>query len=272
MSDRDLDRLQLEVEEARGRVIADIARLTAPGATTQLKRRMSSELQRSKDEWTAKAKEAATDRAYGILDEIKARAAANPAAALAIGAGLAWRLAHKPPIASLLVGAGLVGLLRTDPQRPRAGAAAAGRAIRMAGSAKERLDDWSGGDPRQRLADLAETVKDRVGELGADARAAAAETREKAARMALEAGDAVLDASAATREAVERAGGNMRRRAHAARSRTVSGANALYRRVPGGEDRDKVLLGAAAVALAAALGVAYQRRANGGDSRDSDDD
>ena len=47
---------------------------------------------------------AAKDGAQRLFTELKDRAAANPVAALAIGAGLAWRLVHRPPIATLLVG------------------------------------------------------------------------------------------------------------------------------------------------------------------------
>jgi ElaB/YqjD/DUF883 family membrane-anchored ribosome-binding protein len=41
---------------------------------------------------------------------MKRRAADNPVAVAAIGAGLAWRLWQKPPIATLLVGAGVAAL------------------------------------------------------------------------------------------------------------------------------------------------------------------
>jgi hypothetical protein len=42
-------------------------------------------------------------------DDVKARAAANPAAVIAIGAGLAWRLLQRSPIASALIGVGPAG-------------------------------------------------------------------------------------------------------------------------------------------------------------------
>ena len=71
----------------------------------------------TKDELVDKTKEAAKDGAQRFLTELKERAAANPVAALAIGAGLAWRLVHRPPVATLLVGMGVVGLLRTSPAR-----------------------------------------------------------------------------------------------------------------------------------------------------------
>src|SRR6185437_14414318 len=42
---------------------------------------------------------------------------ANPSAALAIGAGLAWRLVKHPPLATALIGAGVLSLWRTTPAR-----------------------------------------------------------------------------------------------------------------------------------------------------------
>lgn len=48
----------------------------------------------------------------GLVEEMKAKAAENPAATLAISAGLAWRLLRHPPIATALIGTGLFSLLR----------------------------------------------------------------------------------------------------------------------------------------------------------------
>jgi hypothetical protein len=59
--------------------------------------------------------DAAIGSVQRIWSDLMDRASANPSAALAIGAGLAWRFAHRPPIATLLVGVGLAGLLRTNP-------------------------------------------------------------------------------------------------------------------------------------------------------------
>jgi hypothetical protein len=81
----------------------------------------------TKDALVDKTTGAAKDGAQRILADLKERAVANPAAAVAIGAGLAWRLVHRPPIATLLVGMGLIGLLRTSPSQassPRNGGAA----------------------------------------------------------------------------------------------------------------------------------------------------
>ena len=78
-----------------------------------------------------------------LWSEMKARAAANPAAALALGAGLAWRLVQRPPIASALVGIGLLSLWRTDPSHPAPGADLAARSAEFFETAKGKAEDAS---------------------------------------------------------------------------------------------------------------------------------
>jgi hypothetical protein len=64
-----------------------------------------------KDDVIEKAKATIISTVHRITDDLKAKAAVNPDAALAIGAGLGWRLIHRPPIATFLVCAGLFSLL-----------------------------------------------------------------------------------------------------------------------------------------------------------------
>src|SRR5205807_2610581 len=66
-------------------------------------------------DFTGALKQEAKSGLQSVIEDVKGRAAANPAAALAIGAGLAWRLVRHPPIATALIGAGLVSLFRTPP-------------------------------------------------------------------------------------------------------------------------------------------------------------
>src|SRR6266498_2140271 len=117
MSQSDLNALERDVEQARARFANDLARLRSPVNLARFKDDLWAEARETKDEWVEKTKEAAKDGAQRVLTQLTERAAANPAAALAIGAGLAWRLFHRPPIATLLVGMGLVGLLRTSPSQ-----------------------------------------------------------------------------------------------------------------------------------------------------------
>ena len=113
----DLNALERDVEQARARFAGDLARLRSPTTVARFKDDAWAQAIETKDELVDKAKDAATDGAQRLFTDLKERAAANPVAALAIGAGLAWRLVHRPPIATLLVGMGVVGLLRTSPAR-----------------------------------------------------------------------------------------------------------------------------------------------------------
>ena len=117
MSDAELNALERDVEQAERRFADDLARLRSPSTLARFKDDVWAEARETKDELVGKTKEAAKDGAERLFTELKERAAANPVAALAIGAGLAWRLVHRPPVATLLVGMGLVGLLRTSPAR-----------------------------------------------------------------------------------------------------------------------------------------------------------
>jgi gas vesicle protein len=216
------------------------------------------------------------------LDEIKARAAANPIAALAIGAGLAWRLARHPPIATLLVGAGLWGLLKTDPHQRYAGADFVARTGEFAGAVKETVsekiesvsemvDELSRSElatkagelgssvkqkagelsdaVREKAGELSGTVREKAGQLGGTVREQAGEFREQVgawrSRTGQFASDAAADASI-TANSWAKDG-----------SRLVSAAVHEVR-----EDRDAYLLGAAALAIAAAIGISYQRGAS----------
>ena len=112
MSQTELDQLERDVETARDRVTQDLERLRSPSTLSDFKDGIRTEAYAFRDDLVGKATayrddlvdkttNAVRDRAQGLLADIKERAAANPLAALAIGAGLAWRLLHKPPIATV---------------------------------------------------------------------------------------------------------------------------------------------------------------------------
>ena len=253
MTKAELDVLERDVEDARGRLRLDLARLRAPGT-----------MERMKDDVTGRVTGAAQDTAYGILDEIKARAAANPVAALAIGAGLAWRFIHRPPIATLLVGAGLVALMKTDPHERHMGADFVERAGEFAGTVKEtvseKIDELSHSEFAARASELSGTFATKASEVGGTVAAKASElggtVRQKAGEMSGTVKETVGQWSARTGEFASEAA-----------AEASSAANSLARdsrRVAAAvnQDRDTYLLGAAAIALAAAVGISYQRSAN----------
>jgi hypothetical protein len=128
--DRSLTELEREVEQARARLAGDIARLRAPETFESAKRSVIAAVSGYRDDAMGRAQA----RAQSMLDAVKARASANPAAAAAVMAGVAWRLYRHPPIASALIGAGVAMLARTDPT------AAQDRAQERA---QERAEEWS---------------------------------------------------------------------------------------------------------------------------------
>jgi gas vesicle protein len=253
MSAAELNALERDVEQARARFADDLARLRSPANFARLKQDLWADVRDTKDEVVDKAKDAAQDGAQRLVAELKARATANPLATIAIGAGLAWRLVHRPPIATVLVGLGLIGLARTAPSQ------------RASHPYMELIDEdpilqRRGGDLTSHVESLADAAKEKVQDWSAQAgdalRETAGEIAEKAASVAESASDALLGARHAAREtAAEIAdkAGSVATRV----SQTVRDA------VPDRDDRDTYLLAAAAVAVAAAVGIAYQRRGRG---------
>jgi hypothetical protein len=201
------------------------------------KRDVSSEIRSRKDRLVANGKEAARSRAEGVVETIKAKIAANPGAALAIGAGLAWRFYRHPPVTPLLLGAGLTALLRTDPEHPRVGSDVAARAAILARSAGARFREWPESPAAEQLRDFATDAKDRALELGTRAH----EKLSGLPQSAIEAARHGLSQTMQRRRFLE---STRRTGLHGART---------------SDHRDPYLLGFAAVALAAALGVTAAR-------------
>jgi hypothetical protein len=251
MSEPDLNTLEQNVEQARARLANDLARLRSPSNLERFKDDLWAEARETKDDLVGKSKEAAQDAAQRLVAELKERAAANPAAALAIGAGLAWRLFHRPPIATALVGIGLFGLLRTTPPQ------------RSSQSSMGLHDE----DPRTQYrddagiaaqtADLSEAAQQKVQDwstqAGETARKVSTQIADKAASVTGRASEALSDAVDAARDTATEI-------ADTTASVAKRTSERLQDVIPSRDDRDTYLLGAAALAVAAALGIAYQRR------------
>jgi uncharacterized protein YjbJ (UPF0337 family) len=195
------------------------------------------------------AKSTTRSALQGMVDDVKERAAANPAATLAIGAGIAWQLFRHPPIATALIGAGLFSLLRTPP-------------VRMGGNgtadylshAKERL--------KEQAADLAGEVKDQAaviaGDVKDDALAMAEALKEQSTELAGAAKEKVQQWGAGVEDVV---------RDVPVQAASLAQASRAAQSLTDQDNRDNLLLGAAGLAVVAALGVAYQRRNAELDSR-----
>ena len=221
-----LSTLELEVEEARAKLVEDLSVLRSPQTYREFGEDLKSEAQ---------------SVVQRIMDDVKARAAANPSAVLAISAGIAWRLLRDPPIATALIGAGVLGLWRTKPIN------VAGRDY--FGAAQQRF--------REQVGEAVDTVKDYAAEASVAAQEkaknyvqAAGKTVEGIASSAAGAGIEAIENVRAAAAAIPEDGVDAARR----------GTSYLARALNDGHSRDQLLLGAAGLAVAAALGLAYQRR------------
>jgi hypothetical protein len=229
MSEADLNALEREVELTRAKFANDLARLRSPHTLAEFK----------EDLWAH-----ARDTKNGIVAELKARAAANPAAVAALAAGLGWRLFHRPPIATALVGLGLFSLLRTSPSQ----------------ADYARAEDFFDPDEwTSRASTFADAAKQKVQDLSAQAAQAAHDAKtqvaEAAASAAERASDALRYADDTTRDRVARL-------AEDAASNSERASSGLRAAMPERDDRDNLLLGAAALAVTVAIGLAVQRRAH----------
>ena len=78
---------EIEVEQSRAKLTQDLAVLCSVKTLSA---------------FTDDLKKEAFDTRDALWEKIKARAASNPAAVIAIGTGLAWRIFQRPPISSAL--------------------------------------------------------------------------------------------------------------------------------------------------------------------------
>jgi hypothetical protein len=221
-----LSLLELQVEEARAKLASDLAILRSP---------------QTYREFGAELKSDAKSAVQRAIDDLKARAAANPSAALAIGAGLGWRLIKHPPIATALIGAGVLSLWRTTPARINDG--------EYLGTAQQRLGE--------QVSDAAEAVKDYAADKVVAAREKASAYAETARETIQGVAGSAADQAAETFEQAREAATHIPDKAVNAAQRAT---RQIGRAVADEGMRDQLLLGAAGLAVAAALGIAYQRR------------
>jgi hypothetical protein len=276
-----------DVEQARAKLASDLATLRSPETFSSFTDDLKQEAFETKDAIVEKARSTAESVVMRVVDEIKAKAAENPAAALAIAAGIGWRLIRNPPIATVLVGAGLFSLWKTQTDSQQAsdeelvergkqrlkqqfstaaagakdiasevGQAAVAKATEAAEAAQQKMEAWTdqgramAHDARDAIRQQASQVTERVRGAGTEAREAAT---QRAAEMADRATDAGRDARAAVYGTMDRGREQMNEFVEAG----VDVTSRAAQRLPA---RDQVLLGVAGIAVAAALGIACQRR------------
>jgi hypothetical protein len=252
MSTLELDRLEEDVAKARERVVADVARLRSPTAMADFK---------------ADINHTFSNTAQRTLDGLKSRAAANPAAVLAIGAGLLWRFARHPPIASILVGVGLASLMRTNPASPPSPFVT--RTGELAHAAAEKASEFTE-QARETAAAAAETVSQTAARVADRATELRSRVSERSARLSEQAADTAARLSGDASEAAARVSGQ----AAEAAARMSEGAGqfaaqasrsadrmaaAAQRALADSSARDAFLLGFAALAVGAAAFINYRR-------------
>jgi hypothetical protein len=243
MSEMTLHEQEQGVERARAKLAADLAIIRSPSTFSIFKEDVKQEALNTKDILVERARSTAQTKLNELVGDLKAKAAANPLAALAIGAGIAWRLIAHPPIATSLIGVGLFSLWQTPAHRSR-------KAIEpdYFVRGKERL--------REQAGKLALTTSDAaadVGQLGRGARDAAAGSPEAGAEyIAAEANRATRTISGHARTATAGTFANSGKPIH---GMSLDGGT-----VGDQQSRDSVLLGVAGAAVLAALGMAYKNR------------
>jgi len=152
-------------------------------------------------------------------------------------------LLDSDPIATLLVGLGLVGLLRTSPSQ----------ADYAKGEEFFDPEEWT-----SRASAVADAAKEKVQDWSAQASQAAHEAKTQLAETAASVTERVSDA---LRDAGDTARDRVTRLTDDAASVSDQASARLHAAMPARDDRDNYLLGAAALAVAAAVGIAFQRRA-----------
>jgi gas vesicle protein len=266
MSDTSLRSHERAVEQARARLADDLATLRSPATFSAFADDLKHEALDAKDAIMDNTKSAVQSTLNSVLEDIKAKAAANPAAALAIGAGLAWRFIRNPPIATALVGVGLFSLLRTDASAPKNG-----YQPDYVEEGKQRLKEQAG--------EVFAKAKEVAGDVQGAVAAKASDLTDAAANKVQDWGDQALDAareiSSAVKARASTAADELRRTQHDVTNyvqetaghatdradRLVRETVAVGQRALSDTDsRDKLLLGVAGLAVAAALGMACQKR------------
>jgi hypothetical protein len=269
MSEPSLRQLEQEVEAARAKLARDLVTLRSPSTSAEFTESLKQEALEAKDALLDKAKTSIQSSIDSFIEDVKGRAAANPTAALAIGAGLAWRLVRHPPIATALVGAGLWSLFRTQPAHLHGRADedylsyARNRFVEQAGEVAEIAKEKAvvfGETVSERAAETAADIRDRVQDLTAQAKSAAGDAAEHAKERA----SAMWSEAAEAAEAFKQSGRSARSGASTGMSRAADTVDKVWASTQSSmgdpEARDKFLLGAAGLAVVAALGIACQRR------------
>ena len=283
--DENLSALEAEVEAARARLNDSLQNLTRPSISEAVKHDIRSyaetvkdqvveKISTTRDQLVSNARDASRRRVHSLTDSLRERAAANPLALVLIGAGIGWRLYHRPPVATLLVGAGAASLLLNSSRRAArhfdeyhnpyrgdhpasyvpGGVAGYGYPVEERAPAptfRERAQlvgeavEQGAGTIRSKAGDLASAASEKAGEI---ASAVSEKASDLAARVADTASAVAETASATAGQIGDRAGAAM----HSARREVGRYGETARREISDGGGRYGMLLGAIGLSLAAA--------------------
>jgi len=234
--------MEREVEAARSKLANDLASLRSPETAADFTRALKQD-----------AKSALQSTMHSVLEDVKARAAANPVAALAVGAGIAWRVIRHPPIATALIGAGLVSLFRTQPT-PRSNGA---EYLSLAKSRLKQQASQAVDYATEQAAHIGNSVSEGTGELASAVKVRAREWTTEAASSGKRIASDLQERAASVSDQASEALSEMQRRVTAAAHPYADSAEET---ISDPQQRDRLLLSAAGIAVIAALGMTLQRR------------
>jgi hypothetical protein len=238
MADASLLEYERDVEQSRARLTHDLTVLCSPETFANFTDDLKQEAFEAKD---------------AFWDEVKARAAANPAAVAAIGAGLAWRFIRRPPIASAFIGVGLYSLWKTEPRKNDDGT---GWRRDYLQQSKEALKEQAG-EVVSAAAKIAGQAQDAVGEKGVEIWD---DAREKIRKWGEEMGSRLHETTSRARSTGHDFLDDVRAKQHDLRDQAEDVAVRAVDKFRGEDTRNNLLLGIAGLAIATALGIANFRQ------------
>ena len=267
----EVDALERDVEVARARLVNRVAQLKAP-PISGVKDELVADATDYKDEVIDSAKQKVTDAIDGFVSDVKRRAADNPVAVAAIGAGIAWKLWQKPPITTLLVGAGVAALFGRssvreievdpyDPDRPSGyvpggvagygyGTTAGAIEQKVIGGATVAIETAreKAGELRDRVGEMTDSALRSAGELRDNAVRSAGELMDNARRSAGDLRDSAVRSTGQAGDSLSAYARDTRARIQPARdyAEDVVRDNGLY-------------FGLAALAIGAAAGIGFMQ-------------
>src|SRR6476469_7445261 len=240
---------EIDVEQSRAKLTKDLATLCSAKTLSA---------------FTDDLKKEAVDTRDAFWEKIKARAASNPAAVIAIGTGLAWRIFQRPPISSALIGVGLFSLWKTT---PRMAYDATGRRLDYVEHSKESLKEQAG-QAFAAAANVADKAKEAATAKGTEvwerAQVKMQEWQEGAGRGVDDTAAELTSSGENAVNKVRSSSGDLLEDLHAKdrhlRDQMQDLAGTAAEKLRDDDTRNNLLLGIAGVAIATALGIACQKR------------